>query len=182
MIISNREICSMFEINDSKQSVIDAACIRFADIENVESIASECGMRGQILRNKLNPNQPHQLTVTELIKITKATDNHDIINSAILDIGLVAVRLPKQGESKPLTLSTMSVTADLGDINRHILEAESDRRLTRYKKDAIVRKAQQAVRELVFLMSDVENRCGGAGPFVSMCADAVMNGLPIPGM
>ncbi|QUM89544.1 phage regulatory CII family protein [Moritella sp. 36] len=172
----------MFEINDSKQNVIDAACIRFTDIENVESIASECGMRGQILRNKLNPNQPHQLTVTELIKITKATDNHDIINSAILDIGLVAVRLPKQGESKPLTLSAMSVTADLGDINRHILEAESDRRLTRHKKDAIVRKAQQAVRELVFLMSDVENRCGGAGPFVSMCADAVMNGLPIPGM
>ena len=172
----------MFEINDSKQSVIDAACIRFVDIENVESIANDCGMRGQMLRNKLNPNQPHQLTVNELIKITKATDNHDIINSAILDIGLVAVRLPKQGESKPLTLSAMSVTADLGDINRHILEAESDRRLTRHKKDAIVRKAQQAVRELVFLMSDVENRCGGAGPFVSMCADAVINGMPIPGM
>ncbi|SGY93592.1 phage regulatory CII family protein [Moritella viscosa] len=171
----------MFEINDSKQSVIDAACIRFADIENVESIANDCGMRGQMLRNKLNPNQPHQLTVTELIKITKATDNHDIINSAILDIGLVAVRLPKQGESKPLTLSAMSVAIQTGDISRHILEAESDRRLTRHKKDAIVRKAQQAVRELVFLMSDVENRCGGAGPFVSMCADAVMNGLPIPG-
>ncbi|SGY87649.1 phage regulatory CII family protein [Moritella viscosa] len=172
----------MFEINDSKQSVIDAACIRFTDIENVESIANDCGMRGQMLRNKLNPNQPHQLTVTELIKITKATDNHDIINSAILDIGLVAVRLPKQGESKPLTLSAMSVAIQTGDISRHILEAESDRRLTRHKKDAIVRKAQQAVRELVFLMSDVENRCGGAGPFVSMCADAVMNGLPIPGM
>ncbi|SGY87689.1 Possible phage regulatory protein (CII) [Moritella viscosa] len=76
----------------------------------------------------------------------------------------------------------MSVTADIGEINRHILEVESDRRLPRHKKDAIVRKAQQAVRELVFLMSDVENRCGGAGPFVSMCADAVMNGLPIPGM
>ncbi|SGY94145.1 phage regulatory CII family protein, partial [Moritella viscosa] len=152
----------MFEINDSKQSVIDAACIRFTDIENVESIANDCGMRGQMLRNKLNPNQPHQLTVTELIKITKATDNHDIINSAILDIGLVAVRLPKQGESKPLTLSAMSVAIQTGDISRHILEAESDRRLTRHKKDAIVRKAQQAVRELVFLMSDVENRCGGA--------------------
>ncbi|SGY93681.1 phage regulatory CII family protein [Moritella viscosa] len=76
----------------------------------------------------------------------------------------------------------MNVAIQTGDISRHILEAESDRRLTRHKKDAIVRKAQQAVRELVFLMSDVENRCGGAGPFVSMCADAVMNGLPIPGM
>jgi len=172
----------MYDINNSKQTVIDAACIRFADIENVESIASVCGMRGQILRNKLNPNQPHQLTVNELIKITKATDNHDIINSAILEIGLTAVRLPNKGDSKPLTVSAMSVAIHTGDISRHILEAESDRRLTRHKKDAIVRKAQQAVRELVFLMSDVENRCGGAGPFVSMCADAVMNGMPIPGM
>ena len=42
----------MFEINDSKQSVIDAACIRFANIENVESIANDCGIRGQMLRNK----------------------------------------------------------------------------------------------------------------------------------
>ncbi|GIC79475.1 phage regulatory CII family protein [Moritella sp. F3] len=172
----------MYEINDSKQTVIDAACIRFADIENVESIAKACGMRGQMLRNKLNPNQPHQLTVSELIKITKETDNHDIINSAILEVGLTAVRLPKQGESKPLTVSAMSVAIHTGDISRHILEVESDRRLTRHKKDAIIKKAQSAVRELVFLMSDVENRCGGAGPFVSMCADAVINGMPLPGM
>ena len=163
-------------------STIDAACIRFASAENVEELADSCGMRGAMLRNKLNPNQPHQLTVAELIKITKATDNHDIINSAISEIGLVAVRLPKAGDSKPLTLSAMSVTADIGDINRHILEAESDRRLTRHKKDAITAKAQSAVRELVFLMSDVENRCGGAGPFVSMCVDAVVSGMPMPGM
>ena len=106
----------------------------------------------------------------------------DIVNSAILEIGLMAVRLPKQGDSKPLTLSAMSLSADAGEISRHIIEAETDRRLTRVKKDQIVNKAQAAVRELMFLMSDVENRCGGAGPFVSMCADAVLSGIPMPGM
>lgn len=172
----------MYESNEIKHSSIESACVRFADIENIEQIANECGMRGQVLRNKLNPNQPHQLTVSELIRITTATDNHDIINSAILEVGLTAVRLPKRGDAKPLTLSAMSVASHTGEINRHILEAESDRRLTRVKKDQIIKKAQDAVRELVFLMSDVENRCGGAGPFVSMCADAVINGMPIPGM
>lgn len=172
----------MYEINDSKQTVIDAACIRFADIENVESIANDCGMRGQMLRNKLNPNQPHQLTVSELIKITKATDNHDIINSAILEIGLIAVRLPKQGDAKPLALSAMSVAGQAGEICNHIIDAESDSRLTRYTKDAIVTKAHSTIRELVFLISDVENRCGGAGPFMSMFADAVLSGMPMPGM
>ena len=171
----------MYESTGSAQ-VIDAACVRFASTENIAAIAKTCEMRGAMLRNKLNPNQPHQLTVKELIQISKATGNHDIINSAILEVGLVAVRLPKQGESKSLTLSAMSVTADIGEINRHIVEAESDRRLPRHKKDAITAKAQSAVRELVFLMSDVENRCGGAGPFVSMCVDAVVSGMPIPGM
>ena len=155
----------MYESNEIKHSSIESACVRFADIENIEQIANECGMRGQVLRNKLNPNQPHQLTVDELIRITTATDNHDIINSAILEVGLTAVRLPKRGDAKPLTLCAMSVASHTGDINRHILEAESERRLTRVKKDQIIKKAQDAVRELVFLMSDVENRCGGAGPF-----------------
>jgi len=172
----------MYESNEIKQSSIESACVRFSNIENIEELANECGMRGQVLRNKLNPNQPHQLTVDELIRITTATDNHDIINSAILEVGLTAVRLPKQGDAKPLTLSAMSVASHTGEINRHILEVESDRRLTRHKKDAIVNKAQEAVRELVFLMSDVENRCGAVGPFVSMCTDVVINGMPIPGM
>ena len=172
----------MYESVGNVHQVIDAACVRFASAENIEELAKSCDLRGGMLRNKLNPNQPHQLTMVELIKITKATDNYDIINSAILEVGLVAVRLPKQGESKPLTLSAMSIAADIGEINRHILEAESDRRLTRHKKDAITAKAQSAVRELVFLMSDVENRCGGAGPFVSMCVDAVLSGMPMPGM
>jgi len=172
----------MYESNEIKQSSIESACVRFSNVENIEELANECGMRGQVLRNKLNPNQPHQLTVDELIRITTATDNHDIINSAILEVGLTAVRLPKQGDAKPLTLSAMSVASHTGEINRHILEVESDRRLTRHKKDAIVNKAQEAVRELVFLMSDVENRCGAVGPFVSMCTDVVINGMPIPGM
>ncbi len=172
----------MYEINNSKHEAIDSACIRFVDVENIELVAKACGMRGQMLRNKLNPNQPHQLTVSELIKITRVTNNHDIVNSAILEIGLTAIRLPEQGDSKPLTLSAMSLTADAGEISRHIIEAETDRRLTRVKKDQIVNKAQAAVRELMFLMSDVENRCGGAGPFVSMCADAVLSGIPMPGM
>ncbi|EDM65031.1 possible phage regulatory protein (CII) [Moritella sp. PE36] len=172
----------MYESPGNVHQVIDAACVRFASAENIEELAKSCDMRGGMLRNKLNPNQPHQLTVSELIKITKETDNHDIINSAILEIGLIAVRLPKQGSAKPLALSAMNVTAHTGDINRHILEVESERRLTRHKKDAIVTKANSTIRELVFLISDVENRCGGAGPFMSMFADAVLSGIPMPGM
>jgi len=172
----------MYENTEIKHSAFDTACLRFTQSENVETVAGECGMSGQMLRNKLNPNQTHQLTVKDLVMITKFTKNADIINSTISELGMNVVCLPEASESKPLTVSAMSLTGYTGDINRHILEAESDRRLTRHKKDEIVKKAQSAVRELVFLMSDVENRCGVAGPFVSMCTDVVINGMPIPGM
>lgn len=172
----------MYEHINSKHHHVEAACLRFTELENVEKVAVQCGMSGQMLRNKLNPNQPHQLTVKDLVLITKFTSNDDIINGTIRELGLNVVCLPKATGSKPLAHSAMNVAAATGDISRHIIEAESDRRLTRVKKDQIVKKAQQAVRELVFLMSDVENRCGGAGPFVSMCADAVLSGLPMPGM
>ena len=79
-------------------------------------------------------------------------------------------------------MSAMSVAGQAGDICNHVIEAESDSRLTLYKKDAIVTKAQSTIRELVFLISDVENRCGGVGPFVSMFADTVLSGIPMPGM
>ena len=172
----------MYESVGNVHQVIDAACVRFASAENIEELAKSCDMRGGMLRNKLNPNQAHQLTLSELIKITKATNNNDIINSAILEVGLVAVRLPTQGDAKPTAISAMSVAGKAGEICNHVIEAESDKRLTLYKKDAIVTKPHSTIRELVFLISDVENRCGGAGPFVSMFTEAVLNGMPIPGM
>ena len=139
----------MYESLGSVHKTIDAACVRFSSAENIEVVAKSCGMRGAMLRNKLNPEQTHKLTLTELIKITKATGNHDIINSAILEVGLVAVRLPKQGDAKPLAISAMSVAGQAGEICNHVIEAESDSRLTSYKKDAIVTKAHSTIRELL---------------------------------
>ncbi|MGF1761027.1 phage regulatory CII family protein [Photobacterium sagamiensis] len=173
----------MYELNQPKQDAFDAACVRFADRENVEQIANECEMRPQMLRNKLNPNQPHHLTVRELVKVTKQSGNEDLVNSVLLELDLTAVRLPSQiGENKSPVMAAMSINTCAGDISRTICEVETEKRLTRRKKNEIVSKAQNAVRELVLLMADVENRCQGTTPFVSMCADAVMNGLPIPGL
>jgi len=173
----------MYEPEQPKQNAFDAACIRFADCENLEQVANETAMRPQMLRNKLNPNQPHQLTVSELVSITKQSGNDGLVNSVLLELDMTAVKLPTQsGESKSPVMAAMSINICAGDISRSICEVESEQRLTRRKKDEIVGKAQNAVRELVLLMSDVENRCQGATPFVSMCADAVFNGLPIPGL
>lgn len=59
----------MFDYLTSKHAHFDAACRAFAIEHNLEDVAAAVGMRPQILRNKLNPAQPHRLTCDELLAI-----------------------------------------------------------------------------------------------------------------
>ncbi|PSW59900.1 hypothetical protein C0W54_18180 [Photobacterium kishitanii] len=172
----------MYAIPQPKQDAFYNAAIRFSERENLEQIAIECALKPQMLRNKLNPNQPHQLTVRELVIITKQSGNSDLVNSVLLELDLTAVKLPSVGEGKSPVMAAMTINSHAGEISRHLVEVETIQRLTRRKKNEIVSKAQAAMRELVLLMNDVENRCQASTPFMSMCTDAVMNGLPIPGL
>ncbi|CEO41952.1 phage regulatory CII family protein [Photobacterium kishitanii] len=172
----------MYAIPQPKQDAFYNAAIRFSERENLEQIAVECALKPQMLRNKLNPNQPHQLTVRELVIITKQSGNSDLVNSVLLELDLTAVKLPSMGEGKSPVMAAMTINSHAGEISRHLVEVETIQRLTRRKKNEIVSKAQAAMRELVLLMNDVENRCQASTPFMSMCTDAVMNGLPIPGL
>lgn len=185
-MITHQGSYSMYVKSQSKQDAIEsrihAAMVRFVDTENIEALAVGCATTPQMLRNKLNPNQPHKLSMSDLVVITQQSGNESLVNSVLLELDLMAVRLPTKAESKSPVMASMNINACAGDISKSLCEVEAEKRLTRRKKDEIVSKAQNAVRELVLLMNDVENRCQGATPFVSMCADAVMNGLPIPGL
>ncbi|OBU30664.1 phage regulatory CII family protein [Photobacterium kishitanii] len=87
----------MYAIPQPKQDAFYNAAIRFSERENLEQIAIECALKPQMLRNKLNPNQPHQLTVRELVIITKQSGNSDLVNSVLLELDLTAVKLPSIG-------------------------------------------------------------------------------------
>lgn len=73
----------MFDYQTSKHAHFDAACRAFALSHNLEDVAAAVGMRPQILRNKLNPVQPHRLTCDELLAIG---DNLDGIKGMIHDL------------------------------------------------------------------------------------------------
>ncbi|ESB76513.1 phage protein [Salmonella enterica subsp. enterica] len=60
----------MFDYQTSKHAHFNAACRAFAIEHNLEDVAAAVGMKPQILRNKLNPAQPHRLTCNELLAIT----------------------------------------------------------------------------------------------------------------
>ena len=73
----------MFDYQTSKHAHFDAACRAFALSHNLEDVAAAVGMRPQILRNKLNPVQPHRLTCDELLAITDYTEDARLLDGML---------------------------------------------------------------------------------------------------
>ncbi len=175
------EIDSMCEFRGSKQKAFNDACCAFANSENMTKLAKAVDMNATMLRNKLNPEQPHILTNVELVMITKASGNYTILNSLLLGLGVVTAQLPQDASEETFIKRALENAVHSGDLSRMALEHAGNDRLTRSNKQTIIRKAQSSISNLVLLISDVENRTTGVTPFLSMGVDFIANGAPIPG-
>lgn len=69
LILQVKKDLSIFDFKVSTHTHYDDACRKFALAYNMEDVAKQSGMRAQTLRNKLNPDQPHQLTVLEVLAL-----------------------------------------------------------------------------------------------------------------
>ncbi|NOH82823.1 transcriptional regulator [Vibrio sp. 03-59-1] len=176
------EIDSMCEFRGSKQKAFNEACCAFANSENMTKLAKATDMNATMLRNKLNPEQPHVLTCVELVVITKASGNYTILNSLLLGLGVVTAQIPDDANEETFIKRALENAIHSGDLSRLALEHAGTSRLTRIHKHTIIKKAQASISNLVLLISDVENRTTGVTPFLSMGVDFIANGAPIPGL
>ncbi len=69
----------MFDYQVSKHPHFDEACRAFALRHNLVQLAERAGMNVQILRNKLNPAQPHLLTAPEIWLLTDLTEDSTLV-------------------------------------------------------------------------------------------------------
>jgi len=176
------DIDSMCEFRGTKQKAFNEACCAFANSENMTKLAKATGMNATMLRNKLNPEQPHVLTNVELVLITKASGNYTIVNSLLLGLGIVTAHIPQDESEETFIKRALENAMHSGDLSRMALEHAGTTRLTRTHKHNIIKKAQTSISNLVLLISDVENRTTGVTPFLSMGMDFIANGAPIPGL
>lgn len=145
----------MFDYQTSIHPYLDTACRRFSLAHNLTEVAAVMGISAQVLRNKLNPEQPHRLTVNELIMLTDITDD-----SAVLDCLLAQLKcLPAVpvNEAKPdnLSLHTLNATAAIGVIAGEAISAAP---MTQLRRNAILDRANQAIRDLSLLVVSIESR------------------------
>ncbi|MCS3456061.1 hypothetical protein M2366_002142 [Aeromonas sp. BIGb0405] len=149
----------MFTEYTSKHPHWISACQRFAASHNMAEIAQRVGMNPQLLRNKLNPDQPHELTVAELITITQASDGDEtLFDGALFGCGLTAVAIPQADRAPSLPHQAIDLNAKVASIGQRALELTERGRITRSERNTLVSVATSAMGSLAILIHDVEAR------------------------
>ncbi len=176
------EKLAMCSLRELKQHAFDEACCSFAVNHNMSEVARKMGMSETMLRNKLNPAQPHKLYATELAWLCYHSGDYSIHNVLYKDLGTVTVALPKETEKKNFIERTLMNSAFSGELSGDAMQMCSAERLPRSTKNKTLAKAHAALSNLVLMISDLENRTTGATPFLSMGMDFVVNGAPLTGL
>ncbi|EJP7406682.1 phage regulatory CII family protein [Salmonella enterica] len=106
----------MFDYKISKHPHFDEACRAFALRHNMAKLAERAGMNVQTLRNKLNPDQPHQLTAPEIWLLTDLTEDSTLVDGFLAQIHCLPCVPINEVAKEKLPHYVMSATAEIGRV------------------------------------------------------------------
>ncbi|MFM5847086.1 phage regulatory CII family protein [Aeromonas veronii] len=164
----------MFDLSSTKHPHFESACSRFAASHSLAEVARAAGIGEQVLRNKLNPAQPHQLTARELVAIYHATEGDEtLFDGLLLECGLTAVAIPKAERTPSLPHQAIDLNAKIASIGQRALELTDRGRITRSERNTLVSVATSAMGSLAILIHDIEARFQ-AVPTLACASDILM--------
>jgi hypothetical protein len=162
---------------------LNGAFRQFAADENLKSVAAKAEISSpQILRNKLCLEQPHKLSVVELVAITRASGNRCIIDGVLLDLDCAAsVSLAELGSAcqHELTDRALDITVNAAQLGALALDVKTTKRVTERMRHETVRRATYVMAELAIFVHDVEQKFQ-AIPVLTVASDALQT-MPMPG-
>ncbi|HBT6037090.1 TPA: phage regulatory CII family protein [Klebsiella pneumoniae] len=106
----------MFDYQVSKHPHFDEACRAFALHHNLVQLAERAGMNVQILRNKLNPAQPHLLTAPEIWLLTDLTEDSTLVDGFLAQIHCLPCVPINEVAKEKLPHYVMRATAEIGRV------------------------------------------------------------------
>lgn len=168
------------EFIESAQASFDNACLAFSENNVIAPITKATGIKK--LTDKLNPQQPHKLSVMELKILTKATGDFSLIHSLMLSLDMVAVNVSKEGKEETLVKRGLSNSVLGGELAELIIDAAGEKRLPKRKANKMLSACHAGITNLVLLANDLENKTQGITPFLSMSLDFIAQGNPLPGL
>ncbi|WP_295894048.1 phage regulatory CII family protein [uncultured Vibrio sp.] len=174
---------AMCELRERKQLSFEAVCCDFAINHNMEALAKQIGIKsGTILRNKLNPEQPHVLSAVDMALLCKAANDYTILNTLVGDAGVVIAQIPTSDGSKTTVERVLENNILAGEMSKKALELAQQPRAPRSKKRKTIAIAQGAIANLVLLVSELEHRNTALQPLMQIGSDVLGSGMSLPGL
>jgi hypothetical protein len=167
----NDALCEFFR---AKQTAFNEACCTFAWHENITQLAENLGMSPTLLRNKLNPEQPHVLSCPELIALSRLSGNHSIVNCLLLGLDVVTAHIPVDASEESFSKRALENAIHSGDLSRMALEYAGQHTLSRTQKSKIIQTAQASISSHVLLINSLVKRDQRA--FLRLEIDGIVNG------
>ncbi|ATM78704.1 hypothetical protein CRN79_23995 [Serratia fonticola] len=168
----------MFDYQASKHHSLESACRRFVQSHNIATLAPALNLSAQVLRNKLNPEQPHELTLSQLVTLTAITDDASILDGLLAQLNCLPAVPINEAKPNSLPTHTLSATAAIGAIAG---ETASAAPMTQSRKNAILDRANQAIRDLSLIVVSVEARFQST-PVLAAAVDVFNTCAPAFGM
>lgn len=159
----------MFDYRISKHPHFDEACRAFAQRHNMAKLAESAGMNVQTLRNKLNPEQPHQLTPPELWLLTDLTEDSTLVDGFLAQIHCLPCVPVNELAKDKFQSYVMRAMSELGELASG---AVSDERLTSTRKHNMIDSVNAGIRMLSLTALALQARLQ-ANPAMSSMVDTM---------
>ncbi|ENZ1785866.1 phage regulatory CII family protein [Salmonella enterica] len=135
----------MLDFRVSSHTHFDDACRKFAASHNVKELAVKAGIKPHTLYNKLNPEQPHQLTPREIWTLTDLTEVSTLVDGFLAQIHCLPCVPVNELAKDKLQSYVMRAMRELGELASG---AVSDERLTSARKHNMIESVNSGIRML----------------------------------
>ncbi len=159
----------MFDFQVSKHNHFDEACQAFARRHNMAKLSERAGMNVQTLRNKLNPEQPHQLTPIEIWTLTDLTEDSILVDGFLAQIHCLPCVPVNELAKEKLQTYVMRAMSELGELASGAVSTE---RLTLSRKSNMIESVNAGIRMLSLTALALQARLQGS-PAMASAVDTV---------
>lgn len=159
----------MFDFQVSKHPHYDEACRAFAQRHNMAKLSERVGMNVQTLRNKLNPEQPHQFTPPELWLLTDQTEDSTLIDGFLAQIHCLPCVPVNELAKEKLQSYVMHAMSELGELASGAVSGD---RLTPARKQNMIASVNAGIRMLSLSAMALQARLQ-ANPAMTSVVDTV---------
>ncbi|AOR59280.1 phage regulatory CII family protein [Pectobacterium aroidearum] len=159
----------MFDYQIAKHPHYANACRAFATRHNLVELAEMVGMNPQMLRNKLNPEQPHRLTCDDLLTITDASEDSTLIDGLLAQLNCLPAVPVNEAKTERLTTYVLQATAAVGAVAAESLSTE---RMSQTRRNSFMESINSGIRYLSLVGLTLQTRIQ-ANPAMASTVDAL---------